>query len=147
MVRMARIGAVALAILGIGCSGGSSFGGNPLEGTWTTGATVGTFSGTQSYDVNPDGTIVVSVTGTAGACTGSFSWTGYTWAATNASITFSGTATCTGALTCGAFSYDCSKTQSPLTAGSCTYTLSNNDNTLSLSDCSGTANGTFVRAN
>jgi hypothetical protein len=141
MKRMTSLLApLALAILGMGCSH------DPLVGTWSKSLMVLTFTGSQSYEVNANGTIVVNTSVASSSCTGSWVTTGYTWAATANSITFSGTPTCTGQLTCGTVSVACSN-NNQLQAGSCTYALSNNDDTLTLTNCSGTGttNDTLFR--
>ena len=141
MVRWLRLTApAALAILGMGCSH------NPLVGTWNTAFTALGITGTTSIVVSSDGTMVVDVNGSGASCTGASTTTGYAWAATGASITFSGTPVCTGGITCGNLSLSCSGNQA-FKAGSCTYALSNNDDTLALTGCTGTTDATYTRAN
>jgi hypothetical protein len=130
---------LVLAVLGMGCSH------NPLVGSWSTAATVGTFTGTETYEINADGTVVWTASGAGSSCTGAWTVTGYTWTATSSSIAFSGTPVCNGALTCGALSLSCSGA-GQLKAGSCTYALSNNDDTLALTGCSGTSDVTLTRS-
>lgn len=138
------LGALAVAMtstMGMGCSH------NPLVGTWTTAFTTLGFTGTTSYEVNGDGTIVVTQVGSSSSCSGSSVTTGYQWAATDSSITFSGTPVCNGSITCGSVSLSCSGTSGGLQAGSCAYALSNNDDTLALTSCSGTNDVTLTRTN
>jgi hypothetical protein len=130
---------VVLAAVGVGCSS------NPLDGTWTTANTVLTVTLTETIEVNGDGTLTVSDTASSASCSGSWTTTGYAWAATASSITFSGTPTCTGSITCGPLSLSCAGNQG-LTAGSCTYALSNANDTLALTACSGTSDLTLTRA-
>ncbi len=138
--RVLTGGLVAVALAGTGCSS------NPLDGTWSTAFTVLTFTGTETIDVSSDGTLKVTVTSASASCSGTEVTTGYQWAATASSITFSGTPACTGSITCGALSLDCSKSGSSFTAGSCTYTLSDSNDTLALTACSGTSDATYIRA-
>ncbi len=129
----------ALAALGMGCSH------NPLVGTWVSAYTVGTVTVTETIEVNADGTLVVNAVGSGSGCTGAEAVTGYEWAATSSSVTFSGTPACTGGITCGPVTVDCSGNQG-FKAGSCTYALSNNDDTLALTACSGTNDLTLTRS-
>jgi hypothetical protein len=132
----------ALAVVGMGCNS------NPLVGKWATASTVGTFTATETVDVSGNGTLSVNVSGMSASCSGSWSTTGYMWAATSSSITVSGTPVCTGSITCGALSLSCSGGKGTgLSAGSCTYAFSNNDDTLALTACSGTSDVTFTREN
>jgi hypothetical protein len=89
----------------------------------------------------------VSVAATGGSCSGSWDATGYSWAATANSITFSGTPTCTGSITCGALSLSCAGQSQALKVGSCTYSLSNGNDTLALTACTGTSDLTLTRQN
>lgn len=130
---------LALAVGGTGCSN------SPLDGAWTTATTVGGVTFTETFQVNGDGTLSVTESASSASCSGSWTATGYSWAATASSVTFSGTPTCTGSITCGAVSVSCSSDQG-LKAGSCTYTLSNDDDTLALTACSGTSDVTLTRA-
>src|ERR1700761_1236928 len=129
----------ALATSGIGCSSGSS---SPLVGTWSTAATVAGFTVTETLVVNGDQTLSATTTANSTSCSGSWTATGYAWAATASSVTFSGTPTCTGSITCGNVSVSCSGNDQAFKDGSCTYALSNNDDTLALTGCSGTSDAT-----
>jgi hypothetical protein len=130
---------LALVVLGMGCSH------NPLVGTWTQPVMVATFSGTESFEVNGDGTLVVLVQGAGSSCSGTWTYSGYSWASTASSVTWSGTPMCTGSLTCGNVTVACSSNTSQLQAGSCTYALSSDDNTLTLTGCTGMSNATLIR--
>jgi hypothetical protein len=132
----------ALAVVGTGCNN------NPLVGNWATAGTFGTLTVTETVDVSGDGTLSVKVSGMSASCSGAWTTTGYTWAATATEITLSGKPACTGSITCGALSLSCSGgMNTALSTGSCTYALSNNDDTLALTACTGISNGTFTRAN
>ncbi len=128
----------ALAALGMGCSH------NPLVGTWVSAYTVAGITITETIEVDGDGTLIVNAVG-SGSCTGMEATTGYEWAATSTSVTFSGMPVCTGGVTCGPLTYDCTGNQG-FKAGSCTYALSNNDDTLALTACSGTNDLTLTRS-
>ena len=133
------LAAGVLAMMGTGCSS------NPLDGTWITAGTLAGVTVTDNVIVDGDGTLSVKSTA-SGSCTGTEEWTGYSWAATSTSVTFSGTATCSGAFTCGAVSVNCSgSTDPPLKTGSCTYAISDDNDTLALTACSGTADATLTR--
>jgi hypothetical protein len=140
MTNVRSLALVALAAAGMGC--GNS---NPLVGSWTEAASVGGQTTQTTYEVNGDGTLDVTSTG-SGACTGTVTTTGLQWASTSTSITFSGTGTCSGNVTCGAVTINCAGNQTSY-AGSCTYTLSNNNDTLALTNCSGTTDKTLIRSN
>jgi hypothetical protein len=131
--------AAALALASAGCSS------NPLDGTWSVASTFGTFTATQTVDISSGGSLTVTYTATSSSCSGTLTNTGYQWAATASSITFSGTPVCTGSITCGALSLSCTEASS-FKAGSCTYALSDDNDTLALTACSGTSDTTYIRA-
>ena len=139
MMNVRGLVLAVLAAVGMGCGSGSS---NPLVGRWTVASSAGGETTQTTDELNSDGTLVVTSTG-SGACTGTETVTGLQWAATSSSVTFSGTGTCSGGITCGPFSINCASMQSY--AGSCTYALSNNDDTLTLTNCTGTSNNTLIR--
>jgi hypothetical protein len=116
----------------VGCAG------NPIIGTWDGPATT-TLGTTYHAEVaiNGDNTLTYSLIG-IGSCSGTLLYTGYTWASDAVTLTFSGTPTCTGALTCGAISIDCSKQTQSSTLGSCTYIMSNANDTLTTQNCTNT---------
>lgn len=138
MNRALLLAPAALAILGLGCSS------DPLVGTWTRSYVTFGITITEDYVVSGDGTLGMHGTG-AGSCTGAEDITGYTWAATASSVTFSGTPACTGGLTCGAVTFACDAQSAGLKAGSCTYAFSNENNTLTLSSCSGVSDMVLTR--
>jgi hypothetical protein len=138
MMNVRGLALTILAAVGMGCSGNS----NPLVGRWTTASSAFGETTQTTDELNSDGTVVVTSIG-SGPCTGTETVTGLQWAATSSSVTFSGTGTCTGGITCGAITINCASQQSH--SGSCTYALSNNDDTLTLSNCTGTSNNTFIR--
>ena len=131
----------ALALIGMGCSS------NPLDGSWITASTVGTFTTTETVEVNSDGTLSVAVTATSSSCSGASNTTGYQWAATATEITVSGTPVCTGSITCGALTLACTGATGTVKNGSCTYALSSGNDTLALTACTGITATTFTRAN
>ena len=139
MMNVRGLALAALAAAGMGCGGGSS---NPLVGSWTQASSAGGQTTQTTYEVNGDGTVVVTTTG-SGSCTGTETVTGLQWAATASEVTFSGTGTCSGGLTCGAITISCASNTTY--SGACTYALSNNDDTLTLSACTGTSNTTLIR--
>jgi hypothetical protein len=136
------LASAALAVVGMGCSS------NPLVGTWAAASTAGTLTTTETVDVSGNGSLSVKVSAMGTSCSGSWSTTGYMWAATSTSITVSGTPDCTGSIACGALSLSCTRGKGEaLGAGACTYTLSNGDDTLALTACTGIADVTFTREN
>ena len=110
--------------------------GNPLVGTWDGPATstLGTTYHAE-VDIKGDGTLTYSLIG-AGSCNGTLLYTGYSWTSDATTITFSGTPACSGSLTCGSVTVDCSKAQQSSTLGACGYVLSNGSDTLTTSSCS-----------
>ncbi len=140
--RWSLAAAGALAVLGAGCSS------DPLVGTWATSFTYLGTTGTSTYQVNGDGTLAYTLSGSGSTCSGSMTWSGYTWTSTGTSVAFAGVPQCSGSFTCGAFSLNCTAGSSQaLKAGSCSYALSNNDDTLALTSCSGTSDVTLTREN
>jgi hypothetical protein len=125
----------------MGCGSGSS---NPLVGSWAEASSVAGETTQTTYELNGDGTVVVTATG-SGLCTGTETVTGLQWAATSSSVTFSGTGMCSGGVTCGPLTFNCSGAQSY--AGACTYALSSNNDTLALTGCTGTSDKTLIRTN
>jgi len=142
---LARVGCIAL--MATACGGGSfnTNDSNPLVGSWTTATTSGMTTYTETVDVSPDGSLSVSLTTGGASCSGTLTNTGYTWTSTATTVTVSGTATCSGSITCGALSYDCSASKPGVTAGSCDYSLTNGNDTLALTGCTGISNATFTR--
>ena len=132
---------IASLLVLAGCAG------NPLVGAWDGPST--TALGTTYHaevDMKGDGTLTYSLIGT-GSCNGTLLYTGYTWASDAVTLTFSGTPTCTGTLTCGALSIDCSKANQTSTLGACTYILSNADDTLTTTSCTNASlDTTWTRA-
>ncbi|HEY1954359.1 MAG TPA: hypothetical protein VGH28_02075 [Polyangiaceae bacterium] len=126
----------------------ASCSGNPLDGTWDGPST--SVLGTTYHaevEMNGDATLSYSLVGT-GSCNGTLLYTGYTWASDAVLLTFSGTPTCTGAITCGALSYDCSAAGQASALGSCDYVFSNGNDTLTTSGCTNaTLNTTWTRSN
>lgn len=138
------LASTAIAVVGTGCGGGGSS--NPLVGEWTRAVTSGTTTITETIHVNSDGSLSYTLTGSSSGCSGSQTYTGFTWAATSSSVTVSGTAACSGTITCGTVSVACSTTASGVSNGSCTYSLIANDDTLTLSQCTSKTNdGAYTR--
>ncbi len=137
----ALLASAALALAGIGCSS------NPLDGTWSTATTIGTLTVTETVDVESGGSLSVTWSGTSATCSGAWTTSGYQWAATPTEVTISGTPSCSGAITCGAVSINCSGDTGGVKAGSCTYALTDGNDTLALTACSGPSDVTFTRAN
>jgi hypothetical protein len=134
----------ALAMLGMGC-GGKGFD-SPLVGTWATPTSTGGLNGTVTVDLNGDGSLSVIFSGASTSCTGTETWTGYSWTSTSSVVAFSGTGSCAGGITCGPLTLNCSGNQA-FQPGSCSYAFSNNNNTLILTNCVGTSNATYTRQN
>lgn len=123
-------------------------GGNPLDGTWD-GPSTTTLGTTYQAEValNGDGTLTYSLIG-SGSCNGTLLYTGYTWASDAVTLTFSGTPTCTGAIACGALSFDCSKAGQSSALGACDYVLTSGNDSLATTNCSNaTLNQTWTRKN
>jgi len=133
---------IASLLVLAGCAG------NPLVGTWE-GPSISTLGTTYhaEVDMKNDGTLTYALIGT-GSCNGTLLYTGYTWASDAVTLTFSGNPTCTGTVTCGALSFDCSQTAQSSTLGACTYVLSNGNQTLTTTNCSNAGlNTTWSRGN
>jgi hypothetical protein len=130
---------IASLLVLAGCAG------NPLVGTWDGPST--TTLGTTFHSevaLNGDGTLTYSLVG-AGSCNGSLVYTGYSWASDAVTMTFSGTPSCSGAITCGSVSFGCAQNQQS-TLGACTYVLSSDANTLTTTNCTnGSLNTTWTR--
>lgn len=96
--------------------------------------------------LEPGGSARYRFTG-GGACTGSVEYIGFAWTEEAASsgpgraIRFSGSATCTGRITCGAGASDCNDLVIA-TVGSCPYTLTDGQQSLTLTNCFGATNAT-----
>jgi len=132
---------IAALLFLAGCAG------NPLVGKWDSPSTT-TLGATfhAEVDIQGGGTLTYSLVG-SGSCTGTLLYTGYTWASDAVTLTFSGNPTCTGTVTCGALTFDCSQSAVSSTLGACTYVLSNGDQTLTTTGCSnGSLNTTWTRA-
>lgn len=131
----------SLLVVLAGCAG------NPLVGTWDgpSTSTLGTTYHAE-VEIKGDGTLTYSLIGT-GSCNGTLLYTGYSWVSDATTLTFSGTPTCTGSLTCGALSIDCSKANQSSTLGVCDYIVSNTNDALVTSNCTnGSLDTTWTRA-
>lgn len=131
---------IASLVLLAGCAG------SPLVGTWDGPST--TSLGTTYHaevDFKGDDTLTYSLIG-SGSCNGTLLYSGYTWSADSKTLTFSGTPTCSGAITCGALSYDCSKAAQSSTLGACDWAVSSDGNTLTTTNCTtGSLNTTWTK--
>ncbi len=106
-----------------------------LVGVWNGPAT--TVLGTTiigSVDLATGGTATYTLEG-SGTCNGSLVYAGYGWIADATAITFSGTPTCSGTVTCGTLTFGCGQTTLSSTLGICDYSLAAGGDTLVTTNC------------
>jgi hypothetical protein len=130
MKRISSLVLGALLLVGAGCAG------NPLVGEWQYSQSVGTASFSATYNLAGDGTGTLTAAG-SGACTGTQTYQGFTWSSSATTITFTGTPSCTGSISCGGVMVTSCSGASMVQTGACNYQLSNSNNSLTISNCSG----------
>lgn len=132
---------IASLLVLVGCAS------SPLVGTWDGPST--TTLGTTSHAevvLDGNGTLTYALVG-SGSCNGTLLYSGYTWASDAVTLTFSGTPTCSGMVTCGALSFGCGQSTLSSALGACTYVLSNGNQTLTTTGCTnGNLNASWSRA-
>ena len=108
-------------------------GGSPLIGRWSRTQTTATFIQKLTLTFGGDGSLGIAIAG-MGDCTGSMNITGPRWSATATQVTTTGTAQCTGMLTCTAagntVNIDCSMASSQPTGMPENFSISGNTLTL-----------------